>query len=625
MKTNSEAHSVEEQSKSEEKYRYEETFKVKKLSEYQVSNNNSIDLFLKEDPESKIITTPANGYCYFNALFAGIIMHCIGNKDKLNKFCEALKAQHGAISTATDELFDKYTNKDNFEEKDAIELIKESTDFIKEYFHPFIIAAYSGIINNTHSTFREIYFIDPVITDLIFDKIIAQIYESKGLNLELSALKAKAAEHQGALNDKDSSAFTSCENSISLLEKNKINFKNIRNVEELNSLFEREFGFKYTDTGLGENLITELQALQRGLEIIHTDEKPDVIGQAVTNYIDDFIKNCGYQPILYDVKSNLESFKNLLDKKEDNLDKVIIRQSDDHYNVIITDRIYSKSDKQQQEKSIYPITVSGISKVAITENKYSEIKARLLPSQSNSTNESKGEDQTEPQLTFFRPKIEFSDKTDSTTNIGQKFDFSSTNSSIINANKEELQNGTKQIINQALEAALSAVTAKYKAFNKAEAALCIMLAIKNGGVGNNKEDFKKDLKEFYSDTTNQNGEISNEQLKPYLLFSKLFQENIKQENIFTGNQEAKKLVGMRLKRLTPDYAYEMLEKCFPEEAAKNNDDEARKTVIKNKFNSILYEIYNPNSSSIETPSSKPAEATATNAFATNSNEKSHVN
>ena len=85
-----------------------------------------------------------------------------------------------------------------------------------------------------------------------------------------------------------------------------------------------------------------------------------------------------------------------------------------------------------------------------------------------------------------------------------------------------------------------------------EAAIVILIAIKNKGVSNNIEAFKSDITLI---GMNPNDEAF---LKKATLFSSSFQLKNNEKSILTGNPEPTNIVGMRLKRLTADYAYEML-------------------------------------------------------------------
>ena len=141
------------------------------------------------------------------------------------------------------------------------------------------------------------------------------------------------------------------------------------------------------------------------------------------------------------------------------------------------------------------------------------------------------------QLNFFRPKFNGSDLS------GDKFDFSTNSRDVIRNPKDK----SHEIILQNLTAA-----EKKAGIDPTKAGIFIMLAIKNGGVANQKEGFLKDLKKIFGEREDCDL-LFNEARN----FSAAFQKNMEESSMFTGNQNAKKLVGMRLKRLTPNYVLEM--------------------------------------------------------------------
>ncbi len=141
------------------------------------------------------------------------------------------------------------------------------------------------------------------------------------------------------------------------------------------------------------------------------------------------------------------------------------------------------------------------------------------------------------QLNFFHPKF------DGSNSSGDKFDFATNDRDVIRNPKDK----SHEIILQNLTAA-----GKKVGIDSTKAGIFIMLAIKNGGVANQKEGFLKDLKKIFGEREDCDL-LFNEARN----FSAAFQKNMEESSMFTGNQNAKKLVGMRLKRLTPNYVLEM--------------------------------------------------------------------
>lgn len=79
----------------------------------------------------------------------------------------------------------------------------------------------------------------------------------------------------------------------------------------------------------------------------------------------------------------------------------------------------------------------------------------------------------------------------------------------------------------------------------------ILIAIKNGGIGNSKKSLFCDMQSL-GDIFPEN-EI-NDIKKKAIEFSKAFQDEVKKNDIFTGNKNATSLTAMRLKRLHPEWA-----------------------------------------------------------------------
>ncbi len=93
--------------------------------------------------------------------------------------------------------------------------------------------------------------------------------------------------------------------------------------------------------------------------------------------------------------------------------------------------------------------------------------------------------------------------------------------------------------------------AKGKNFTDRNIGVCILLAIKHNGVSNksSRAGFVGDLEKIYGDDVNP---------KPFFKFSAQFQKAAARKDTLTGNPEAKRIVGLRLKRLSPDYGLEYL-------------------------------------------------------------------
>jgi hypothetical protein len=117
------------------------------------------------------------------------------------------------------------------------------------------------------------------------------------------------------------------------------------------------------------------------------------------------------------------------------------------------------------------------------------------------------------------------------------------------------------------------------------AAQLILIAAKNKGIGNKKEALRQDLQMLYGD----NCDIE-DLTKQAINFSKNFQDAVKQERIYSGNQAATDLVGMRLKRLHPEYAFEIARSSKGGE--KNLDD--LDDIFNNKLGGIDGVILNNN-------------------------------
>ena len=85
-----------------------------------------------------------------------------------------------------------------------------------------------------------------------------------------------------------------------------------------------------------------------------------------------------------------------------------------------------------------------------------------------------------------------------------------------------------------------------------QAGIIMLIAIKNGGISNKPRQFFQDIQAI--DPSLNNDDFFRKACK----FSSSFQKKNSDQSILTGNPSPKTIVGMRLKRLTIDYAYEML-------------------------------------------------------------------
>ena len=134
--------------------------------------------------------------------------------------------------------------------------------------------------------------------------------------------------------------------------------------------------------------------------------------------------------------------------------------------------------------------------------------------------------------------------------IGQNSDLLENNDLLKNNDGSSPIIPLAKTINEALKKNLDEAQ-NYSKLTKEEAAIVILIAIKNKGVSNNIEAFKSNLQ-----LIDMNPDEAF--LKKATLFSSSFQQKNNSQSILTGNPEPTSIVGMRLKRLTADYAYEML-------------------------------------------------------------------
>lgn len=151
------------------------------------------------------------------------------------------------------------------------------------------------------------------------------------------------------------------------------------------------------------------------------------------------------------------------------------------------------------------------------------------------------------KLRIFSPEV--SEKIASQGFSSDKFAFSRAVEELKNSSSND--HSPNQIKTSLESLVQKAATHKDVQIDQKTAAKIILIAIKHQGIGQlDKETIKESLRIVGL-------ENSQEMLKKAANFSREFQEAARQESFLTGNIEAKSLVGMRLKRLTPDVAFEI--------------------------------------------------------------------
>lgn len=150
---------------------------------------------------------------------------------------------------------------------------------------------------------------------------------------------------------------------------------------------------------------------------------------------------------------------------------------------------------------------------------------------------------------FFRPQLDLDQP--SAQMVADKFDFS-----IKDAGKQnpliKFNRATKESLQTAKE-----ILSGDENLKALKASQIILIAIKNGGIANKPAALKLDLQKLgYVD------EDLNKMIKEAKDFSKNFQKEMENKNIFTGNQNFKNFTGMRLKRLTPNHALEQIKQSI---------------------------------------------------------------
>ena len=119
-------------------------------------------------------------------------------------------------------------------------------------------------------------------------------------------------------------------------------------------------------------------------------------------------------------------------------------------------------------------------------------------------------------------------------------------------NESKLQNKESKNITDVLKKHLNEAK-NYSGLTEDEAGIVMLIAIKNGGISNKPQQFLQDIQAIDQSL------IGDDFFRKACKFSSSFQQKNLDQSILTGNQSPKTIVGMRLKRLTIDYAYEMLE------------------------------------------------------------------
>lgn len=118
-------------------------------------------------------------------------------------------------------------------------------------------------------------------------------------------------------------------------------------------------------------------------------------------------------------------------------------------------------------------------------------------------------------------------------------------------NKSELKDDKSIEITDVLKQHLNDAK-NYSKLTEDEAGIVMLIAIKNGGISNKPQQFHQDIQAIDGSL------VGDDFFRKACKFSSFFQQKNLDQSILTGNQSPKTIVGMRLKRLTIDYAYEML-------------------------------------------------------------------
>lgn len=181
---------------------------------------------------------------------------------------------------------------------------------------------------------------------------------------------------------------------------------------------------------------------------------------------------------------------------------------------------------------------------------------------------------------------------------GSKFDFATRDKSVVDSPK----NTSKEIILAQLNAAV-----KFAGVSKVQAALFIMIAIKNGGIKNSEAELRGDFIKLGCPKNDLEANVSQA-----IKFSKAFQDGMKTAQMYTGNQNASdKFIGMRLKRLTPDYVLEMFKELPAAAAITPGETQTPEQDAQSRFDDLIEKLgTNLADLTRQKPSSKPAPSSA---------------
>lgn len=162
---------------------------------------------------------------------------------------------------------------------------------------------------------------------------------------------------------------------------------------------------------------------------------------------------------------------------------------------------------------------------------------------------------------------------------------------------DDIKVAVKGFVKKALKDANNKLDPSFQ-LEKGQMAVIILIAIKNGGISTKMEGVTNDLAEIfrYEQDDSRLGLLS----KAASQFSRLFQEEIK-DKIQTGNPNAKRIVGLRLTRLTPEDALDvagregvpLLEKAWQKLDLKKSYGELSSTNINKSSNKAGPEVTKP--------------------------------
>ncbi len=143
---------------------------------------------------------------------------------------------------------------------------------------------------------------------------------------------------------------------------------------------------------------------------------------------------------------------------------------------------------------------------------------------------------------------------------GDRFDFSTSNANIkARLDSSGPQNNAKDYFNNEIANFLKSA-AEISDLTKEDAAIILIIAIKNGGIGNEKAKLQADLRSIRITDTAAMEEFISKANK----FSLSFQQKCFKASLFTGNAAPENFVGMRLKRINIDDVPDIFNKMFKE-------------------------------------------------------------